>query len=87
VPVEGDEAEPGLLHARPDRVQEAARQARQDFLEVWVKKLLTSGRSAVLPHFGHATAPLPCSLIDWVISTSRRHLSQWYSYTGMTTPP
>jgi hypothetical protein len=34
--------------------------------EVWVKKLLTSGRSAVLPHFGHATAPLPCSLIDWV---------------------
>jgi hypothetical protein len=34
--------------------------------EVWVKNLLTSGRSAVLPHFGHATAPLPCALIDWV---------------------
>jgi hypothetical protein len=35
--------------------------------EVWVKKLLTNGRSAVLPHFGQAAVPLPCSLIDWVI--------------------
>jgi hypothetical protein len=30
---------------------------------------------------------LSCALIERVTLTSRPHLSQWYSYTGMSTPP
>jgi hypothetical protein len=48
----------------------------QDLRDVCEKNVLTSGRSALLPHCGHATLALSCSLIDSVIRTSPRHLSQ-----------
>ena len=56
--------------------------ATYDYRRVWamVNRTFRTG-------YNHATFPLPCSLIGWVTSTSRRHLSQWYSYTGMATPP
>jgi len=48
----------------------------QDLRDVCVKKVLTSGRSALPPHCGHTTLALSCSLIVRVIRTSARHLSQ-----------
>jgi hypothetical protein len=48
----------------------------QDFLEVFEKKLPTSGRKAVEPHAGQDVPPLSCALIDIVTVTSRWHLSQ-----------
>ena len=48
--------------------------------------VLSRGRRALLPHFGHCTVPLSCSRIDRLIVTARLHLSQWYSYTGMAAP-
>src|SRR5437879_5065755 len=46
-------------------------------------KVLSRGRKALLPHCGHFTGPFSCWLIVKVSVTSRSHLSQWYSYTGM----
>jgi hypothetical protein len=48
----------------------------QDLRDVCEKNVLTSGRSALLPHCGHATLALSCALIERVIRTSPRHLSQ-----------
>src|SRR5712691_4761253 len=63
-----------------------ASQNRQDFFEVWDMNVLSRGRRALLPHFGHCTVPLSCSRMDRLIVTARLHLSQWYSYTGMAAP-
>jgi hypothetical protein len=49
-------------------------------------KALRSGRKALLPHLGHSIFPFSCWLIVKVSVTSRSHLSQWYSYTGMADP-
>ena len=51
----------------------------QDLRDVCEKNVLTNGRSAVLPHCGHAAFALSCSLIERVTRTSRLHLSQEYS--------
>jgi hypothetical protein len=48
----------------------------QDLRDVCEKNVLTNGRSALLPHRGHATLALLCSLIERVTRTSRLHLSQ-----------
>src|SRR5438132_10611138 len=50
-------------------------------------KALRSGRRALLPHLGHSIFPFSCWLIVKVSVTSRSHLSQWYSYTGITDLP
>src|SRR5256712_3708397 len=50
-------------------------------------KALSSGRRALLPHLGHLTCPFSCSRMVKVSVTSRSHLSQRYSYAGITTPP
>jgi len=50
-------------------------------------KALSSGRRALLAHLGHLTCPFSCSRMVRVSVTSRSHLSQWYSYAGITTPP
>jgi hypothetical protein len=44
--------------------------------DVCEKNVLTKGRNAVLPHCGHATSALSCALIERVMLTSRRQLSQ-----------
>src|SRR5262249_34783352 len=59
----------------------------QDFREVWEENVLNNGRRALPPHLGHLIGPLSCSRIDRVSCTSRSHLSQKYSYTGMTNSP
>src|SRR5262250_1622877 len=76
----------GRLRRRATTKPSVAR-ASQDLRDVWEKNALTNGQSAVLPHCGHATLARSCSLIVRVTCTSRRHLSQWYSYTGMAAPP
>jgi hypothetical protein len=48
----------------------------QDLRDVFEKNALTNGRSAVLPHWGHAAFALSCSLMERVMLTSRRQLSQ-----------
>jgi hypothetical protein len=52
---------------------------RYDLRDVFEKKLPTSGRSAVVPHWGQAAPPFSCWLIDIGIVTSRWHRSQKYS--------
>ena len=59
----------------------------QDFREVWEENVLNNGRRPLPPHLGHLIGPLSCSRIDNVSCTSRSHLSQKYSYTGMTNSP
>jgi hypothetical protein len=54
----------------------SAGQVNQDLRDVLEKNVLTKGRSAVLPHCGHAAFVLPCSLMERVMLTSRRQLSQ-----------
>ncbi len=75
------------MHNELIRPQQQRLRDRQDFLEVWETNVLSSARRALLPHFGHFTLPFSCSRIDRVSVTSRWHLSQWYSYTGMAAPP
>src|SRR6516165_11349210 len=53
-----------------------ARRVNQDLRDVCEKNVLTNGRSAVLPHWGHAAVALSCSLRERVMLTSRRQLSQ-----------
>src|SRR5262250_1851836 len=65
----------GRLRRRATTKPSVAR-ASQDLRDVWEKNALTNGQSAVLPHCGHATLALSCSLIVRVTCTSRRHLSQ-----------
>ena len=54
----------------------SAGRVNQDFRDVCEKNVLTSGRSAVLPHCGHAAVAFSCSLIERVMLTSRRQFSQ-----------
>jgi hypothetical protein len=49
-----------------------------DFLDVLEKNAPRSGRRSRLPQRGQ-TAPLACSLMDWVTETSFWQLSQKYS--------
>jgi hypothetical protein len=49
----------------------------QDLHDVYEKNVLINGRNAVLPHCGHATVALSCSLIERVTVTSPRHSSQY----------
>ena len=66
-----------LDRRRPRSALEPFRaRAGQDLRDVREKKLLTNGRSAVLPHCGQATLALSCSLMERVTLTSRRQLSQ-----------
>jgi hypothetical protein len=54
----------------------SAGRVNQDLRDVREKNALTNGRSAVLPHWGHAAFALSCSLMERVMLTSRRQLSQ-----------
>jgi hypothetical protein len=54
----------------------SAGRVNQDLRDVCEKNVLTKGRSAVLPHCGHAVFALACSLMERVMLTSRRQLSQ-----------
>ena len=50
--------------------------ADQDLRDVWEKNVLINGRRTVLPHCGHAALALSCALMERVMLTSRRQLSQ-----------
>jgi hypothetical protein len=52
------------------------RELNQDLRDVFEKNVLTKGRSAVLPHCGHAAFVLSCSVMERVMFTSRRQFSQ-----------
>src|SRR6266446_2868845 len=71
------EVKHGHFHG-PSRTASESSVARvnQDLRDVCEKNVLTNGRSALLPHRGHATLALLCSLIERVTRTSRLHLSQ-----------
>jgi hypothetical protein len=54
----------------------SAGRVNQDLRDVCEKNVLTNGRSVVLPHCGHAAVALSCALMERVMLTSRRQLSQ-----------
>jgi hypothetical protein len=64
------------INTRRRRSTFSAESVNQDLRDVFEKNVLTNGRSAVLPHCGHAAFIVSCSVMERVMFTSRRQFSQ-----------